>query len=392
MQFIQSTDKSHFLHSHHQNRVPHRNMMQPRESCVTLTNPTNKSVVSIPDDDDEIDIITDMAASIRAVEEILNYKFKNEKLLEQALTHSSCTDSPSYQRLEFVGDAALGLAISNFVYLTYPELDPGQLSLLRSANVSTEKLARVAVKHSLYKFVRHNTTSLDQKVKEFVIAVEQEKQAELHGGAMKAPKVLADIVESVVAAVYVDCHFDLKALWKIINGLLEPIITLDLLAQQPQPVTMLYELCQKEGKHVDIKHWRKEEKDIASVYVDGQFVVSATSENKENAKLHAAKAALTKLAYKHTSKLDLEVEPNTEFGGAKQKLNELCGRKKWPAPTYRIEKQVGPSHDRRFICSVQVAVAKGVVFVTGEEKMRVKDAENSAASAMIWGLQGSNLS
>lgn len=58
----------------------------------------------------------------------------------------------------------------------------------------------------------------------------------------------------------------------------------------------------------------------------------------------------------------------------------------------RIEKQVGPSHDRRFICSVQVAVAKGVAFVTGEEKTRVKDAENSAASAMIWGLQGSNLS
>lgn len=99
---------------------------------------------------------------------------------------------------------------------------------------------------------------------------------------------------------------------------------------------MLYELCQKDGKHVDIKHWRKEEKDIASVYVDGQFVVSATSENKENAKLHAAKSAITKLACNHTSKLDLEVEPNTEFGGAKQKLNELCGRKKWPAPTYRL--------------------------------------------------------
>ncbi|XP_004251917.1 ribonuclease 3-like protein 2 [Solanum lycopersicum] len=391
MQFIQSTDKSLFLHNHHQNRVPltHRIMMESPESCVILTNPINKSIALIPDDDY---IITDMAASIRAVEEILDYNFKNKKLLEQALTHSSCTDSPSYQRLEFVGDAALGLAISNFVYLTYPELDPGQLSLLRSANVSTEKLARVAVKHSLYKFVRHNTTTLDEKVKEFVIAVEQEEEAEVHGGVMKAPKVLADIVESVVAAVYVDMHFDLKLLWKKINRLLEPIITLDLLAQQPQPVTMLYELCQKDGKHVDIKHWRKEEKDIASVYVDGQFVVSATSENKENAKLHAAKSAITKLACNHTSKLDLEVEPNTEFGGAKQKLNELCGRKKWPAPTYRIEKQVGPSHDRRFICSVQVAVAKGVVFVMGDEKTRVKDAENSAASAMIWGLQGSNLS
>lgn len=135
-------------------------MMQSPESCVTLTNPTNKSLVLISD----VEIIRDMATSIRAVEEILSYKFKNRKLLEEALTHSSCTDSPSYQRLEFVGDAALGLAVANYVYLAYPELDPGQLSLLRAANVSTEKLARVAVRHSLYKFVRHNTTTLDQKV------------------------------------------------------------------------------------------------------------------------------------------------------------------------------------------------------------------------------------
>lgn len=52
-------------------------------------------------------------------------------------------------------------------------------------------------------------------MKEFVIAVEQEEEAEVHGGVMKAPKVLADIVESVVAAVYVDMHFDLKLLWKV---------------------------------------------------------------------------------------------------------------------------------------------------------------------------------
>lgn len=98
---------------------------------------------------------------------------------------------------------------------------------------------------------------------------------------------------------------------------------------------MLYELCQKDGKQVDIKHWRKEEKDIASVYVGGKFVVSASSMNKENAKLHAAKAALKMLASKSTIKLEIEAEPNTELGG-KQKLNELCGRKKWPTPTYRL--------------------------------------------------------
>ncbi|KAK4343997.1 hypothetical protein RND71_037091 [Anisodus tanguticus] len=338
------------------------------------------------------EVITDIATAIRSVEKIINYKFNNPKLLQEALTHPSCTDSPSYQRLEFMGDAALGLAVSKYIYLAYPGLDAGQLSLLRAANISTERLARVAIRHGLYKYVCHNTTTLEEKVNEFVIMVGQEEQAEFHGGAMKAPKVLADIVESVTAAVFVDCGYDLQAFWVIIRGLVEPIITPDLLSQQPQPVTMLYEFCQKGRHQVDIKYWRKEEKDIASVFVDGQFVASASSETKENAKLHAAKAALKKLAYKSTGKSYIEVEPNTEIEGARQKLNELCGRKKWPIPTYRIEKQVGPAHAKSFICSVLVPVTEGVLLVMGEEKSRVKDAENSAASALIWRLRDSKLS
>ncbi|XP_042008831.1 ribonuclease 3-like protein 2 isoform X2 [Salvia splendens] len=116
-------------------------------------------------DMDEVEEISDIEASVGAVENLLGYCFKQKKLLEEALTHSSCADSPSasYQRLEFVGVAALGLAVANFVYLYYPGLDPGKLSLLRSANTSTEKLARVAVRHRLYKYVRHNAAVLDER-------------------------------------------------------------------------------------------------------------------------------------------------------------------------------------------------------------------------------------
>lgn len=107
----------------------------------------------------------DMEASVYEVEKILNYNFMNKRLLEEALTHSSYTDAASYQRLEFIGDAALGLAFSNHVFLAYPHLDPGQLSMLRAANISTEKLARVAIRHGFYRFVRHNAIALDDKVK-----------------------------------------------------------------------------------------------------------------------------------------------------------------------------------------------------------------------------------
>lgn len=336
-----------------------------------------------------------MEASVFAVEKILNYKFKNKRLLEEALTHSSYTNSASYQRMEFLGDAALGLALSNYVYLAYPQLDPGHLSLLRAANISTEKLARVAIKHGLYRFVRHNATALDDKVKEFSDAVsgEDNDDALVYGGSIKAPKILADIVESVAAAVYVDVDFDLQTFWVIFRGILEPIVTLEDLQQQPQPVTMLFERCQKQGKNVDIKHWKNEAKSIASVYVDGQFIASSSSEQKEIAKLNAAKGALLKLSnsfptnLNNVSLLDIFDGSSFEIEGAKQKLHELCGKKKWPKPNYNIENDMGPPHEKKFVCSVQIATVDGILYVTGDERTRVKDAENSAASSMIRALQ-----
>lgn len=81
------------------------------------------------------------------------------------------------------------------------------------------------------------------------------------------------------------------------------------------------------------------ERNIASVYVDGRFVASGSSENKENAKLHAAEAALSKLT---RSKTDDATSTHTygdfneaaDIEGAKQKVHELCNKKRWPKPSY----------------------------------------------------------
>lgn len=133
-----------------------------------------------------------------------------------------------------------------------------------------------------------------------------------------------------------------------------------MLEEQPQPVTMLFGLCKKDGKQVDVEHRKEGDKNIASVYLDGQFIASASSEHKENAKLQVAKAALKELYYNPYDKMDVESVPlqkkkmdvesipfqkkkmDVEFDqtkeseGAKQKLNELCQREKWPKPTYRL--------------------------------------------------------
>jgi hypothetical protein len=106
--------------------------------------------------------VADRSEAAARVERLLQYQFHNRSLLEEALTHQSVADgAASYQRLEFVGDAALGLAFSNFLFLTNPTLGPGALSSLRAANVSTEKLARVAVRHDLYPLLRRNCPRLD---------------------------------------------------------------------------------------------------------------------------------------------------------------------------------------------------------------------------------------
>jgi len=157
-----------------------------------------------------------METSIVEVERILGYRFKNWKLLEEALTHSSFTEGVSYERLEFIGDPIINLAISNYLFLAYPHLDPGQLSVLRAANISTEKLARVAIRHGLHRFVRHTAPPLMEQVQRFVDAVARENYSVVaHGGSVKAPKVLADIVESIAGAIYVDVGCDLEKLWKV---------------------------------------------------------------------------------------------------------------------------------------------------------------------------------
>ncbi|XP_065862436.1 ribonuclease 3-like protein 2 [Euphorbia lathyris] len=324
-----------------------------------------------------------MEASVfSAVETLLDYKFKNKSLLQEALTHPSFEGSASYQRLEFIGDAALGLALGNHFFLAYPHLDPGQLTRLRAANISNEKLARVAVIHDLYRFLRHNVESLDDMVREFTRSVRQENKAVAHGGAVKAPKIIADLVESLAGAIYVDLNFNLEMLWVVFRPLLEPIVTLKDLQNHPQPVTLLYELCQKKGKEVDIVNWPTDSMNIASVYVDGAFVVSGCSEKKETAKLNAAEEALAKLSHMNSDVID---EPVC-IENAKHELDYLCDKKKWPKPSYSV-KELGPPHEKKFICIVQITTTEGVVYKVGEEKTKIKAAKNSAASVIIRALR-----
>ncbi|XP_060676189.1 ribonuclease 3-like protein 2 isoform X3 [Ziziphus jujuba] len=159
-----------------------------------------------------------MAIDIKKVEEIIDYKFKNKKLLEEALTHPpGNTGSPSYERLEFLGDAVIGLAISkHFFWDEHYDLSPNDLTRLRSANVNNDKLARVAAHLGLYHHVQGTNIS---------DSLEQ---------------LLFMLTSILICKSY-------------IRRLLKPIITLGYLENHPQPIKELYELCQKKGKQIEIK-------------------------------------------------------------------------------------------------------------------------------------------
>lgn len=99
------------------------------------------------------------------VEKIIGYNFNDSGLLHQAFTHSSYRkDCAPYERLEYVGDSVLNLLITMHQFSLYPDLPPGCLTPLRAANVDTEKLARVAVRHNFHKYLRHQRPDLENRV------------------------------------------------------------------------------------------------------------------------------------------------------------------------------------------------------------------------------------
>ncbi|KAK8630214.1 hypothetical protein V6N13_079017 [Hibiscus sabdariffa] len=156
---------------------------------------------------------------IAAVEDILNYTFKDKRLLEEALTHSSCRESMSYERLEFLGDAALHLTIATHFFRLDPKLNPDQLTRLREKSARNERLAHVAARLGLYQYVRtRDTAPLNRNVKKYEELVK--RGTDHRNFTVRSPDILADIVEALAGAVYVDLNFDSAKLWTIFKDVL----------------------------------------------------------------------------------------------------------------------------------------------------------------------------
>lgn len=129
------------------------------------------------------------------LQEKIGYVFRDKSLLETALTHSSYANENKddavgcNERLEFLGDSILGMKIAKLIFMKYPDMPEGKMSKLRAELVCEKSLAEVAVRLELGKCLRLG------------------RGEEKNGGRIR-PSILADAVEALLAAVYIDGSAD----------------------------------------------------------------------------------------------------------------------------------------------------------------------------------------
>jgi ribonuclease-3 len=122
------------------------------------------------------------------LQEQLGYRFGDARLLQQALTHRSHS-TPNNERLEFLGDGVLNCIVAAELYMRYAALKEGELSRLRASLVREQRLHEIAAGLALGDHLRLG-------------------EGELKSGGFRRPSILADALEALIGAVFLDGGFD----------------------------------------------------------------------------------------------------------------------------------------------------------------------------------------
>ena len=226
--------------------------------------------------------------NVKAVEDQLGYEFQDKSFLAQALTHASYSSNvvtDSYERLEFLGDAVIDFLVTCHLY-TMPNathLSPGLITDLRSALVNNNTLASVAVDNGLHKFLLEQNPDLFRKINAYVdeheLHLEEEEVAAEAGQGdvllsnlelfneeecpvlqdVEVPKVLGDLVESLIGAICLDSGCDLQECWRVLKTMfgskMDTIVqrkpknfVKQILELFPEKVTFKHAVLEKDGK------------------------------------------------------------------------------------------------------------------------------------------------
>ena len=222
---------------------------------------------------------------IKELENAIGYRFRNISLLQNALTHSSYANERwhnsllSNERLEFLGDSVLGMLVADYLYKTFPNRPEGELTRMRADMVCEQTLAAVADKIGLGKHLMLG-------------------HGEEQGGGRNRNSILADAMESVIAACFLDGG--LEAALKVVQQfiLVEVPVTklhnadyktqLQELVQQKKNQSLSYVLVGQSGPDHDKKF------DV-EVMLNGSVVGSGSGSSKKRAEQDAARVAIENL-------------------------------------------------------------------------------------------------
>jgi len=155
----------------------------------------------------------------------LGYVFSQPELLREALTHRSFSATHN-ERLEFLGDSVLNCAIAGLVFKYFPEIPEGYLSRLRASLVNQQALSDLAFRLEMDKLIRLG-------------------EGEIKSGGARRPSILADALEAVLGAIYLDSDFARAE--AVVATLYSPMLAhIDSTAQGKDPKTLLQEFLQSQ--------------------------------------------------------------------------------------------------------------------------------------------------
>ncbi len=221
------------------------------------------------------------------LENNLGYTFKNKKLLDEALTHTSYANeyrTNSNEKLEFLGDSILEFISSKHLYKNYPYLHEGELTKLRATVVCEDSLYEVAKKLNISQYIRVGRSEMINK------------------GKYK-PTILADSIEAIIAAIYFDGGLD-KAEKFILDNLKDAMEIASKHVGQKDYKTVLQEELQKNG-NINLEYKIIEETGpdhdktfTAEVTLNDTVLAQGIGKKKKQAEMQAAKKALENLKRK----------------------------------------------------------------------------------------------
>ncbi len=215
------------------------------------------------------------------LEKEIGYTFRKKELLKKALTHTSYAYEKkvdSNEKLEFLGDSILEFISSKYLYQNYPNLKEGEMTKVRATVVCEKSLHKIAQKHNFSDFLYLG------------------KSEQVTGGKNR-PAILADSVEAVIAAMYLDGGLD-KAEKFIIKNLKDEIEIATKHVGDKDYKTVLQEKLQEHG---DVKIEYEITKEIgpdhnksfeAQVSLNGKVLAKGKGKSKKEAHMEAAKKAL----------------------------------------------------------------------------------------------------